>query len=112
MDRLDRPEPEPVTGPITVTGSGSTDRAMDLSVRTVSSPVGVAFELARKGFIPARYLTVSQETQFAFVTRLSPADTARATPLRIAAPENTRRVVSSSDNNTTPATAANTGTAS
>jgi hypothetical protein len=35
----------PIT--VTVTGSGSKDRAMCLSVRNFSSPVGVTFKLAR-----------------------------------------------------------------
>jgi len=44
----------PITA--TVTGSGSKDRAMYLSVRTVSSPVGSSFKLAPMEFISTRIL--------------------------------------------------------
>jgi len=41
-----------MTIPITVTGSGSKDRAMCLSVGKFSSPVGVSLKLARMEMNP------------------------------------------------------------
>ena len=44
-----------MTLPITITGSGSKERGVGLSVKTVSPPVGVSFKLARTGVRPYNY---------------------------------------------------------
>ncbi len=43
----------PIT--VTITGSGSKERGVGLSVKTVSPPVGVSFKLARTGVRPYNY---------------------------------------------------------